>query len=1062
MTRTKGLLAAFSTVIVAVGAIAAWLTIRDGGSSEAVSWLYSQTAETAQLDDLGDGTHLLTLSGVDLHTIQFSDRPDRLVEIIDTADLIDGWDTMFASSAPNAVLVEHEPSGETDSLVVVLSRPRLDISAGELTYDVTILADELHPERLVNLADSHPEPPVAMQMVSLFIDSVEDPASSTPLLTGPAAGELASRLGLPDIPVEPIEIGSGVRMISAVADVGADGSMVAEAVIGFSDDSFTIDMDIAVTDPDTWTLTASAGSQDIWTTSRVPGLAIDPSTFSGTITKSGGVVDFDLQGGTHTWQVAGGATYVSQLAFSSICPLDAGRCPEGVGAPFVSMNGTLTISSVPNPIAMSGAMSTDGTWARFDGLAGDLMFAGTGITDSTLTMWRGPRTDSFDPNMVLPSLEALTNGNNLEFCGRMSVDIPRLSNMAADGCLRWTPNGVLVGQVGVAATIDGSMPATDADGSANAEVAGVAHTTLSAESLSSLPSHDAVLAGVPVALQPESMVLAGRASLPGIVTDALGLDLAVERLDVDISGTVSPTAVSLTGAIPTDISIGTEPFLLDVREMALTVEASAGEGFSFRVGTTGEATFGYAPSARTLSTSLQIVAATAPSTGMVLSVDVRGTPSAADAGADGLTVATRLTTPSEAQYIWPDQFGIKGLNLWNLTVQVGFVDGSPSLGYTSTSYVDPGGAQTRNVIACEGTCDESDWLIGTLGFNASYTNPCLAYSIDSASGESGLAIDGGLLMASSFKIGAAPNGCSIQAGAEQLALPEGFFGFQFSAEFGDSPRTTVDVATKVSVDGFVFQGEITQLKLAGILYKDLLLDISITETSSELDFAASMTSGMGDMDIRTSFAANASGFRQSIDASMTNWKWRKSGTVDLKQFTFATSTTIPAQGGCARFSTSARGQLTVGSRDLKLERAAIDLDCNGVKDLYLKVYYTHLVKWNGVTAKSSLELDYPVQIGLRRYLTGDVTFSYDRHFSKKYEGRTFSRDVHVDFEMNLQVDPRSPSQSGFWFVGAFEADRVSGAIGCSMDPGGADFTCGGELRLNPSWAGVYHFDWGEM
>ena len=39
---------------------------------------------------------------------------------------------------------------------------------------------------------------------------------------------------------------------------------------------------------------------------------------------------------------------------------------------------------------------------------------------------------------------------------------------------------------------------------------------------------------------------------------------------------------------------------------------------------------------------------------------------------------------------------------------------------------------------------------------------------------------------------------------------------------------------------------------------------------------------------------------------------------------------------------------------------------------------------------------------------------------------------------------------------------VSGAVGCSMDPGGADFTCGGELRLNPSWAGVYHFNWGDL
>jgi hypothetical protein len=64
--------------------------------------------------------------------------------------------------------------------------------------------------------------------------------------------------------------------------------------------------------------------------------------------------------------------------------------------------------------------------------------------------------------------------------------------------------------------------------------------------------------------------------------------------------------------------------------------------------------------------------------------------------------------------------------------------------------------------------------------------------------------------------------------------------------------------------------------------------------------------------------------------------------------------------------------------------------------------------------------------------------------------------------MSLQVDPKAPQNSVFKFEGDFEADRVSGKIGGKIDAGGKDFTVGGELRLNPSWAGVYHFDWGEM
>jgi hypothetical protein len=201
---------------------------------------------------------------------------------------------------------------------------------------------------------------------------------------------------------------------------------------------------------------------------------------------------------------------------------------------------------------------------------------------------------------------------------------------------------------------------------------------------------------------------------------------------------------------------------------------------------------------------------------------------------------------------------------------------------------------------------------------------------------------------------------------------------------------------------------------------------------------------------------------QTLNASLTDWGWKKSGTIDLKVFTFNTSSDIPLQGGCASFNTAAQGQLTVGSRDYTLEGAQFNVNCNGIQKLYLKVLYEHKVKWNGVNAKAYFELDYPKVINKKSYLYGDVGFSYKRYFSKKYGIRTFSRHVRVAFDMSLTLDPGNPAGAGFSFEGDFDADRVSGAIGCSMDPGGADFTCGGRLRLNPSWAGIYHHNWGDM
>src|SRR5690606_18986301 len=89
-------------------------------NGDEVSWLASQTADGGRIEFTEGVATRLVLEGVDAHTIMFSDRPDRLTDVVDTAAIAEQWDELFADSAPNAVLVEHRPEGETDSLVVVL------------------------------------------------------------------------------------------------------------------------------------------------------------------------------------------------------------------------------------------------------------------------------------------------------------------------------------------------------------------------------------------------------------------------------------------------------------------------------------------------------------------------------------------------------------------------------------------------------------------------------------------------------------------------------------------------------------------------------------------------------------------------------------------------------------------------------------------------------------------------------------------------------------------------------------------------------------------------------
>lgn len=825
-----------------------------------------------------------------------------------------------------------------------------------------------------------------------------------------------------------------MELISATvaADTGT-GKVTADAVIGFNKGSFQLQMKLEATDSKNWSLTTTTAASTPWTPPSVPGLTINPSSFSGSISNTNGVTAYNLTGATHTWQVATGTTYVSTPTFSKDCPLPAAKCSDSVNGPYISMNGSLAITGIPM-VSLQGAMNTNAEWARFDGTTADVAFGGQKITSPTLTMWRGARTDSYDANMQLPTLVKLTGGNNMEFCGGFTVNIPKIVNKSTSGCARWSPSGVVIGQVGIDANLSGTMPSLGSTASTTANVKGLAWTNISEASLANLPSRDAVMNAVSIAVQDKKIVLAGTGSFPGVVANALNINLgSASSLVIDVRGEVSATGFSLSGDINTSISMGKEPFKLSIRKMTASISMEKGDGASFSIGTSGDATVGYSPNTRTLQTAVNMVAATSPQIEMALSVNVRGTPAASDAGKDGLTTATRLLNPAGAQFVWPNQFGIKGLNLWNLTVQIAFQNGSPALGYSSTTYMDPNGAQTGKVLTCSNAknCTGADWMVGTLGFNISYADPCFAYSFNSASGTSGFAIDGGIMKATSFAVGIAPTGCSIQSGSTTQSLPKGFAGFQFAGSFGDA---TVSVATKVSPEGFFFEADIEKVKLVGITYNKLALDVLINDEGSNIDFEADMSSAMGDMDVTSSFASNSSGTSQSLDANLTDWTWGKSGTVDLKKFHFNTSANIPTNGGCASFSAKEDGSLTVGSRNVNLEEAVFAFDCNGINNLAFKINYAHKMKWNGANANSYLQFKYPSASGGgaysngTKYFYGAAGFKYDRTFSKKYKGRTFHRGVDVYIDMSITVNPVKPQDSGFSFGGGFDADRVSGGV----------------------------------
>jgi hypothetical protein len=122
----------------------------------------SMFVQTAQGVESAGGA--LTLHGITPSTLYFSDRPQRVVGHMKTADFVDLWgagDNSFEADPPNAVLSFLEPGADVpDDAVIVISAPRL--SDGELSYSIEVLEGEV---------PAHTGP------VTLFIDPFGRPLS---------------------------------------------------------------------------------------------------------------------------------------------------------------------------------------------------------------------------------------------------------------------------------------------------------------------------------------------------------------------------------------------------------------------------------------------------------------------------------------------------------------------------------------------------------------------------------------------------------------------------------------------------------------------------------------------------------------------------------------------------------------------------------------------------------------------------------------------------------------------------------------------------------------------
>jgi|GEM_PF-6361664 len=142
---------------------------KDAMAKDDISMLFVQTAASGTFAE-EDGSYILTLEGVSIQTIFFSDRPERVAGYMSTEDFVEEWGAgadSFAENPPNAAITIMSAADSENNIIVELTDPQYDSDAMTLQYAASVLEGDDNGEFF---AANDGQIPAEFDNVSVFID----------------------------------------------------------------------------------------------------------------------------------------------------------------------------------------------------------------------------------------------------------------------------------------------------------------------------------------------------------------------------------------------------------------------------------------------------------------------------------------------------------------------------------------------------------------------------------------------------------------------------------------------------------------------------------------------------------------------------------------------------------------------------------------------------------------------------------------------------------------------------------------------------------------------------
>lgn len=790
-----------------------------------------------------------------------------------------------------------------------------------------------------------------------------------------------------------------------------------------------------------WTLTANGGATNGW--SPISGLSIPGEAFTGTVAVTGSTTTWNVSVGSAasplTWTAANGISLSAWYSLGNTCPVS--DCGSASGIFLSSHDGYLTGVSPSFSAATSGALLADGSWATFTATGlGTTSFTGPNGGSVTLgspsvTLWQGSASRDAVTGLTMPDVNTSGSGVGVVFCGSFAAtQVPYVgSTQPAQGCVSWSPSGIVLGVTNLGATMPGGTATASGSGDSvsgvnvsGGSIDGLAWTNLAAKPIVKI--QDTALT-----LTAQTTSLSGTITLPGVVMQALGKPMEPTAIPAtatfsDPSWTAEDASFSLRATVPlqyTSNGFSLQDFFITASE--------SGKAFSFAVGV--DATYSINGTKAPVTMSLAYA-----KSALRLQLTATGTQGGADpdpCNCDGVNGA--FQSPQNYSYLSNAFMGVPGMHLWSITGQLVVAAGEPGFGIGATVYQDP--SEMASIM------QGSTWLQGKFYVNLDLLEPCLDFGFTSPDPNTYLQIEGGVLEAESFHISVAPAaGCLVG----NDSIPGGI-AVSFSSSFGGNGNFDFDLAVDPAAGTYYESVSISDITMGGITFEDGTIVISAGPGDVSVNFDTDFTlppSG----DFTTTFAASMSGSDMMLDGlvSLTDWDMA-GGTFDVQNMTFQ----MDFNTGQGTFSSSASGLMSFSAKNKIAFTADVSYGNNELQNFDFDFDYTH----------GGSSFDYKLDYSSANHtLSGGIDLKYTKETSHRFTsgGHRYVRHAYMTISLDYSMNTNNPSQASLTIAfsgSSSDGDlQVSGGATLSTMPG-TDDSAWASLHVHISHMGSWNDSW---